>query len=142
MTKDKFLFELIDQCMYLACMDNIMIENFELRDDKEFYKQIENQFFSCVKFYKEMDDLYRKRQISEQEMAEELSDIIVLIRQKEMKQLIEDFDIYLCKTGLSDAKKEEEIKKMKIEMLSGTIDTEFILKKVQKCRSLEQEASV
>ena len=95
MTKDKFLFELVDQCMFLACMDNIMIENFELRDDKEFYKQIENQFFSCIKFYKEMEDLYHKGHISEQEMDEELSDVLALIRQKEMKQLVEDFNIYL-----------------------------------------------
>ena len=142
MTKDKFLFELVDQCMFLACMDNIMIENFELRDDQEFYKQIENQFFSCIKFYKEMEDLYHKGHISEQEMDEELSDVLALIRQKEMKQLVEDFNIYLCKTGLSDEKKDEEIQKLKKELLSETIDTEFILKKIRDCRELEQQDTV
>lgn len=142
MTKDKFLFKLVDQCMFLACMDNIMIENFELRDDKEFYKQIENQFFSCIKFYKEMNDLYRKGHISEQEMDEELSDVLALIRQKEMKQLVEDFDIYLCKTGLADKKKDEEIQKLKKELLSKTIDTEFVLKKIRDCRELEQQDTV
>ncbi|MDE6847154.1 MAG: hypothetical protein K2J99_15510 [Lachnospiraceae bacterium] len=142
MTKDKFLFELIDQCMFLACMDNIMIENFELRDDKEFYKQIENQFFSCIKFYKEMDDLYRKGCISEQEMDEELSDVLVLIRQKEIKQLVEDFDIYLYKTDLTDVMKGDERQKLKNELLSETIDTEFILKKIRDCRELEQQDTV
>ncbi len=142
MTKDKFLFELVDQCMYLACMDNIMIENFELRDDKEFYKQIETQFFSCIKFYKEMDDLYHKGCINEQEMDEELSDVLVLIRQKEMKLLVEDFNIYLCRTGLTDEVKNDELQKFKKELLSETIDTEFILKKIRECRELEQQDTV
>lgn len=139
MTKEKFLFELIDGCMYLACMDNIMIENFELRDDKEFYRQIEDQFFSCIKFYESMDDLYHRGGISEQELDEELKDVLFLIRQNGLKQLIKDFQIYLDKAVLSDSQKEEEIRKMKEEIFSKKIDTKYILEKIRKCRELEQE---
>ena len=34
LTKDKYIFELIDQCMLITCQNNILVENFELRDDK------------------------------------------------------------------------------------------------------------
>lgn len=89
-----------------------------------------------------MYDLYHKKKISEKELDEELSDVLVLIRHKELKQLIEDFEIYLCRTGLSEEQKEDAIQKMKEELLSDVIDTEFILKKIQECRELEQENPV
>lgn len=139
MTKEKFLYEMIDGCMYLACMDNIMIENFQLRDDREFYREIEDQFYACIKFYEDMDDLYHKGRISGQELEEELKDVLFLIRQSGLKQLIEDFKIYLDNTVLSEDQKKEEIRKMKDELMSKKIDTKYILEKIQTCRKLEQE---
>lgn len=71
-----------------------------------------------------------------------MNDVLGLIRQKEIKQLIEDFNIYLCKTGLSDKKKNDELQKLKNELLLETIDTEFILKKIRDSRELEQQDTV
>lgn len=141
MTKEKFIFELIDGGMYLACMDNIMIENFQLRDDKKFYREIEDQFYACIKFYEDMDDLYHKGHIGEQELEEELQDVLFLIRQSGLKQLVGDFKIYLDKTVLSEDQKAEELQKMEDDFMSKKIDTKYILEKIQKCRELEQKVS-
>ena len=41
MTKDKFLYELINRCMLITCQANILAENFALRDDLPYYEENE-----------------------------------------------------------------------------------------------------
>ena len=53
MTKDKYIYELIDKCMLITCQDNILVENFELRDDSTYYSENEKQFYNCIKFFLE-----------------------------------------------------------------------------------------
>lgn len=60
MTKDKFLFELIDRCMLITCQDNILAENFALRDDLPYYEANESQFTDCLRFYNEMAGLVKR----------------------------------------------------------------------------------
>lgn len=142
MTKDEFIFELIDQCMYLACLDNIMVENFELRDDTQFYVQIEKQFYLCINFYEEMVDLCCKSRISEQTLNEELREVLALMNQKLLQQLFDDFVVYLDAAKLSPEKKVSGIKKIKSELIEKVVDTEFLLNKIQEFRKLEQESLV
>lgn len=141
MTRDEFIFELIDQCMYIACLDNIMVENFELRDDTQFYIQIEKQFYSCIKFYEEMSDLYCRDVINISKMNEELQAVLALMHQKVLKRLFEDFDMYLSATRLSDEEKERSRHKLKSRLATKTVDTEFLLNEIQNLRRLEQESS-
>lgn len=142
MTKEKFMFELIDQCMYIACLDNIIVENFELKDDAEFYEKIEEQFFSCITFYEEMDDLYCNGEITEQEMDEDLKEVLALMRQDVLTKLFNDFGTYLEATKLSEEKRNEGLQKLKSELFMKTIDTEFLLSKIQDFRKSEKENSV
>lgn len=65
LTKDKYIFELIDQCMLITCQNNILVENFELRDDKEYYVKNEEQFYSSLCFYDKMEALRKENKIDE-----------------------------------------------------------------------------
>lgn len=138
MTKDEFIFELINQCMYIACLDNIIVENFELRDDIQFYMKIEEQFYSCIRFYEDMSDLCCRDIIDTAKMNEELQGVLALMHQKVLKQLFADFNIYLTAARLSDEKREQSRQKLKLELAEKTVNTEFLLTKIQELRKLEQ----
>lgn len=142
MTKDEFIFELIDQCMYFACLDNIIVENFQLLDDVEFYKSIEEQFLSCIKFYGQMDDLRCNNKITEQKMDEELRDVIALIRSEVLKDLYNDLVKFLNNSRLSEKKRNAEIQRLSLKMSSNTVDTKWLLNTIQEFRELEQKSPV
>lgn len=138
LTKDKFMFELIDKCMMLTCQNNILVENFELRDDKEYYSKNEEQFYNCLKFFDKMEELRKRKKISEEVMDQELQTFLALIRQKAIKQLLRDFDIYLYRTTIEN--REEELEKLKGELLTrDIIDSKYLLGKIKDFRKMEQE---
>ena len=108
MTKAKYMYELIEQCMSILCQNNILIENFELRDEEGFYENMERQFYMGLKFYDEMKELYDRREIDEAIMEQELRTVLALIRQKALKGLLKDFEIFLSQTNVPDKEKEVE----------------------------------
>ena len=135
LTKDKYIFELIDQCMLITCQNNILVENFELRDDKEYYVKNEEQFYSCLCFYDKMEALRKEKKIDEAVMDQELKTILALIRQRAIKQLLKDFKIYLDHTSISDTA--HEIDLLKTELQKENIDSQYLLKKIKEFRNLE-----
>ena len=135
MTKAKYMYELIEQCMSILCQNNILIENFELRDEEGFYEDMERQFYMGLKFYDEMKELYDRREIDEAIMDQELRTVLALIRQKALKGLLKDFEIFLSQINIPDKKK--EVEQLKRELQQNTIDAEYFLKKIQTLRKLE-----
>lgn len=149
MTKDKFLFELIDRCMLITCQDNILAENFALHDDLPYYEANEKQFTSCLRFYNEMSGLVKRGEITETVMDQEMYTVFTLIRQQALQRLLTDFEIYLNQTRLTENFSDEELKKRKhaieeeiknlaMEFETETIDSEYLLGKIKKYRELEQ----
>lgn len=137
MTKAKFMYELIDQCMLIRCQDNILVENFELSDDDTFYEKTEMQFVLCLRFYDDMKSLLDKNEISEAEMDQELSMVLALIRQKALRGLLEDFKVFLEKSSVSD--KEAQILLLEQELKEKIIDAQYLINKVAALRLNEQE---
>lgn len=137
MTKARYMYELIDKCMVIFCQDNILIENFDLSDDCEFYKMIESQFMSCMKFYDDMKQLVDRKEMDEAMMDHELRTVLNLIRQKALNGLLQDFVIFLERTGVPN--KKEQIALLKGELQRKAIDAEFLLNKLMTFRIMEQE---
>ena len=148
-TKDKFLFELIDRCMLITCQDNILAENFALHDDLPYYEANEKQFTSCLRFYNEMSGLVKRGEITETVMDQELYTVLTLIRQQALRRLLTDFKIYLYQTRLTENLSgeelkegertiKEEIKNLEMELETKTIDSEYLLDKIKKYREIEQ----
>lgn len=137
MTKDRYMYELIDKCMVIFCQDNILIENFDLSDDFEFYKEMESQFMSCMKFYDDMKQLVDRKEMDEAMMDQELRTVLNLIRQNALNSLLRDFDIFLKKIGVPN--REEQIVFLKGELQRKNINAEFLLNKLMTFRKMEQE---
>lgn len=148
MTKDKFLFELIDRCMLITCQDNILAENFALRDDLLYYEKNEKEFIGCLKFYDDMLELVKRGEITETAMDQEIYTVLMLIRQRALQRMLADFEKYLNQIKLTndltseERKKRENVIKKEIETLAiefetETIDSEYLLEKIKKYREAE-----
>ena len=148
MTKDKFLFELIDRCMLITCQDNILAENFALRDDLSYYEENEKQFCKCMSFYNDMLGLVNRGEITETVMDQELYSVLALIRQRAMQQMLNDFKVYLNQTRLKEDLDDEEKKKiekeiekevenLEMEFETENIDSEYLLMKIKDYRKAE-----
>lgn len=135
MTKDKFVYELIDKCMLITCQDNIMAENFALRDDTPYYEENERQFRECLKFYEDMNELLKRGEITETMMDQELCAALALIRQRALQQFLGDFQQYLYQIRHQDV--DSELEALKWELQSGNITSDFILKKIKYYRKNE-----
>ena len=137
MTKAKYMYELIDQCMAILCQNNILIENFELSDEEDFYENMERQFYMGLKFYDEMKELYDRREIDEAIMDQELRTVLALIRQKALDGLLKDFQIFLEQINIPD--KEKETEQLKRELQERRIDAEYFMNKLLTLRRLEPD---
>lgn len=137
MTRDKYLYELINRCILIACLDNIIVENFELSDDRKFYIEIEKQFLTCLKFYREMYELCEQGKMSEAEIDAELNTALNLIRQNAIKRLLKDFEIYLNETSILEEKKKNAMETLKKELQLNDINSEYFLKKIREFRAME-----
>lgn len=140
MTKAKFTYELIDQCMTIFCQDNILVENFELSDDDAFYEKTEEQFVSCLKFYDDMKTLFDRNEIDEATMDQELKTVLVLIRQKALERLFWDFEAFLNKAKFPKDEREMILSELKKELQTKTIDSEYLMKKLGELRKREQNS--
>lgn len=148
MTKDKFLFELIDRCMLITCQDNILAENFALRDDLPYYEANESQFTDCLRFYNEMAGLVKRGEITETVMDQEIYTVLTLIRQRALRRMVTDFKLYLNQIKLTedftpkeiDERKraiDKEIEKLLVEFETKTLDSEYLLNKIKDFRKNE-----
>lgn len=136
MTKDRYMYELIDQCMVVSCQDIILLENFELSDDSHYYQEMEEQFRDCLKFYDQMRELFDRNEINEAMMDQELRTVLALVRQKALNGLLEDFQIFLKYADIAD--KEEQINLLKKELQTQEVDAEYLLSKLVYLRQKEQ----
>ena len=136
MTKDKYIYELIDKCMLITWQDNILVENFELRDDSTYYSENEKQFYNCIKFFDKMEEMCRNKKIDDAVMDQELKSVLALMRQSAMRNLLNDFKIYLEHTTIPDKKKKYE--ELETELQRQDITSEYIIKKIKEYRNLEQ----
>ena len=135
MTKDKFLYELIERCMLITCQDNILAENFALRDDNPYYEENEKQFHDCLKFYMEMNELLKRGEITETIMDQELYTVLALIRQRALHQMLCDLKLYLKQAEIKNA--ETEIEDLEEELQTQNINSEYLLSKIRDYRKLE-----
>lgn len=139
MTKDKFIYELIDKCMIIVCQNNILVENFALCDEHKFYIEMEKQFMDCIKLYDEMYELLNKNEINEKILDEELGIALSQMRQNAVRQLLQNFEKILSEMCIQN--KDTLIIEIEGELQKRNIDAEYLLTKVQMIRNLEQESS-
>lgn len=137
MTKAEYMYKLIDECMSISCQNNILVENFELSDEIDFYEKMEMQFTSCMKFYTDMKALVDRKEISEAVMEKELNMILALIKQSALAKLQGDLQIFLNKVDIPE--KEEQSKILKQELQNKNIDENYLINKLTDLRKMEQK---
>ena len=82
-----------------------------------------------------MEALRKENKIDEAIMDQELESVLALIRQKAIRQLLKDFEIYLTNTNISD--KKSRLKLLKTELQRENIDSQYLLDKIKEFRNLE-----
>lgn len=137
MTKEQYMYELIDKVMTISCRDNIVVENFDLSDDEEFYVETEKQFVSCMKFYDDMKTLLDRNEIDEEIMDQELRTVLILMRQNALMALFHNLGNVLNKVNFKDS--EEQLMKLKKELQTQDVDAEYLVNKVAEIRELEEK---
>jgi hypothetical protein len=142
MTKARYIYELIENCMVLVCENNILLENFELVDDLNFQDSMERQFLDCVKFYDEMKELSDRGVMDEPQMDQELRSFLARIRQNALISLYNDFCKFIDQMDIPEAEEtviSQQKELLKEELGSKVIDLNFLCNKIDSLREIEEE---
>ena len=83
-----------------------------------------------------MEEMCRNKKIDDAVMDQELKSVLALMRQSAMRNLLNDFKIYLEHTTIPDKKKKYE--ELETELQRQDITSEYIIKKIKEYRNLEQ----
>ena len=87
MTKEKFLFEVIDNYLYLASLGCMVMENYLLEDRTPDYIICANNLHSCLSFYDQIYSQLDKKEYSEQEVDTLLTCLIQSLKQETLKSI-------------------------------------------------------
>lgn len=87
MTKEKFLFELTDNYLYLVSLGCMVIENYILRDRTPDYIICANNLQRCLDFYEHICDELDKNTYCEQEADSILECLIQSLRQETLESI-------------------------------------------------------
>lgn len=136
MTKAEYMYKLVDECMTICCQNNILVENFELSDEVDFYEEMEMQFTSCLKFYSEMKTLVDRNEISEAVMEKELNMMLALLKQSALAKLYNDLQIFLDRVDIPEKREQSII--LKDELQNKNVDANYLINKLTNLRKMEQ----
>lgn len=87
MTKEKFLFELIDNYLYLASLGCMVMENYLLEDRTPDYIICANNLHNCLNFYEQLYGQLDKKEYSEEEVNAILAYLIQALKQDTLKSI-------------------------------------------------------
>lgn len=93
MTKDKFLYELIDNWLYLVSQQCVVMENYTQRDRTEDYRKCSHVLKDCLDFYDLIYKDVNESKRSQQEVDETLWFLIQRLRQEVIREFIDEMKI-------------------------------------------------
>ena len=120
MNKGEFMYRYIEECMSPLCLDIILRENYNLRDDSKIYESIVCQFQRVMDKFIETENYKRE---------EEQDELLANVRQEILKKIASDINRLF--TGIN---KEELNKKLMTEKL----DDNFFLMLSRDLREKEE----
>lgn len=120
MNKSEFMYRYIEECMSPLCLDIILRENYNLRDDSKIYESIVCQFQRVMDKFIETENYKRE---------EEQDELLANVRQEILKKIASDINRLF--TGIN---KEELNKKLMTEKL----DDNFFLMLSRDLREKEE----
>lgn len=95
MTKEKFLYELIDNWLCMVSRLCVLIENYTQKDRTDVYMQCSDILKTCMLFY---DKIHKKMDSGEYmpcEIDEKLEYIIQALKQESMRMFIEEIKLHI-----------------------------------------------
>ena len=95
MTKEKFLYELIDNWLCMVSRQCVLIENYTQKDRTEIYVQCSEVLKTCMDFY---DRIHRKMdsgEYSQNEVDEKLEYIVQGLKQETMRKFVKEIKLHM-----------------------------------------------
>ena len=142
MKKEKYLFELIDNYLYILNIGSIVMENYLLEDRSSVTTEAANRLNSCLDFYDQLYEQLDESKYTEEEIDAILNYLVMVLKQETIKKIKEDLECitkkyipekadkflknnlyYDSKGNPQELNKEiivKYIKKLRIEEMGGT----------------------
>lgn len=124
MTKEKFVFELIDNYLYTECLSCMVLENYLLEDRTEDYINCADRFRQCINFFDDLDECIKAGKCEEALVDAALESLIFQLKQetvrttknilkKEISPYVLDAEDFMDNYLQKDITKEEFLRFMK-----------------------------
>ena len=120
MDRSEFMFRYIEECMYPLCLEIILRENYNLRDDSKVYESIVCQFQQV------MDKFVEKENNKREEEQEEL---LANVRQNILKRIAKD---------VNELFKDADAAELGKRMMKEKLDDDFFLRLTRELREKEE----
>lgn len=104
MTKEKFLYELIDNWLYMVSWECVVMENYTQKDRTKDYIDCSDKLKSCLDFYDSVYAGLNSSQYTQPEVDEKLEYIIQSLKQETMRRFISNMESAM-KAYVSDVNK-------------------------------------
>lgn len=125
MTKEKFVFELIDNYLYTECLSCMVLENYLLEDRTEDYINCADRFRQCIKFFDYLDECIKVEECEEMFVDAILESLIFQLKQetirttknilkKEISLHLPNAELFVEDNLQNDITKEEFLRFMKL----------------------------
>lgn len=96
MTKEKFIFELIDKWLYLVSQQCILMENYLQKDRTVEYEKCANTLKWCIDYYDQVYEKVDQNSYSEELIETKLEYMILSLRNETIKNIIAEIKNELC----------------------------------------------
>lgn len=96
MTKEKFLYELIDNWLYMVSRQCIIIENYTQKDRTDVYIECNKILKKCMDFFDKISEKMNSGEYSQDEVDAKLEYIIACLKQETMRKFIEELKICMA----------------------------------------------
>lgn len=87
MKKEKYLFELIDNYLYILNIGSIVMENYLLEDRSSVTAEAANRLSSCLDFYDQLYEQLDESKYTEEEIDAILNYLVMVLKQETIKKL-------------------------------------------------------
>ena len=92
MKKEEFLFELINEYLYIASIGCMVLENYCLDDRTNDYTECANRLERCLDFYDQLYNGVDTNEYTEEEINAQLIYLVQSLKQKTIQNIQEEFE--------------------------------------------------
>jgi hypothetical protein len=118
MTKEKFLYELIDNWLYMVSWQCVTMENFNQKDRTKDYLECSKVLKICMDFYDVVYDGIDAKIYTQHEVDEKLEYVVEKLRQETVKKFTEEINKTL---GIYIPNVKEDMDNILFDNINGSI---------------------